>query len=120
LLSLILFLPIVFFGPELFSIIFGKEWFQAGLYAQILVYSIALKFVVSPLSTIFFAIDKIKVASSWQLAYFVVTISVLVIATSLEFEKFLWVYVFSDIIMYLLYFLLIIRTTKKYVTMSSL
>ena len=119
-LSVLLFLPVVFFGPELFSIIFGSEWVEAGLYAQILVYSISVKFVVGPLSTIFLAIDRIKVASMWQLAYFVVTISVLVLATSFEFEKFLWIYVFSEIVMYLLYFLLIIHTTKKYVAMNGL
>jgi O-antigen/teichoic acid export membrane protein len=119
-LSVLLFLPVVFFAPELFSVIFGSEWVEAGLYAQILVYSIAVKFVVGPLSTIFLAIGRIKVASMWQLAYFVVTISVLVLATSFEFEKFLWIYVFSEIVMYLLYFLLIIHTTKKYVAMNGL
>ena len=119
-LSVLLFSPIVFFGPELFSIIFGSEWIEAGLYAQILVYSIAIKFVVSPLSTIFLAIDRIKVASMWQLAYFIITLSVLVLAISFEFEKFLWIYVFSEIVMYLLYFLLIIHTTKKYVAMNGL
>jgi O-antigen/teichoic acid export membrane protein len=119
-LSVLLFSPIVFFGPELFSIIFGSEWIEAGLYAQILVYSIAIKFVVSPLSTIFLAIDRIKVASMWQLAYFIITLSVLVLAISFEFEKFLWIYVFSEIVMYLLYFLLIIHTTKKYIAINEL
>jgi O-antigen/teichoic acid export membrane protein len=116
-LSVVLFSPIVFFGPELFSIIFGREWVDAGLYAQILVYSVAFKFVISPLSSIFLAIDKIKVSSIWQSSYFVVTVSILLISASLEFEKFLWVYVLSDIIMYLLYFLLMINSTKKYVAM---
>jgi len=112
-LSVLLFSPIVLFGPELFSVIFGSEWIQAGYYAQILVFSIAVKFVVSPLSTIFLAIDKIKVASIWQLAYFCITISVLILATSFEFEKFLWIYVFSEIAMYVLYFLLMLYAIKK-------
>ena len=112
-LSVLLFSPIVLFGTELFSVIFGSEWIQAGYYAQILVFSIAVKFVVSPLSTIFLAIDKIKVASIWQLAYFCITISVLILATSFEFEKFLWIYVFSEIAMYVLYFLLMLYAIKK-------
>jgi O-antigen/teichoic acid export membrane protein len=119
-LSVLLFSPIVLFGPELFSVVFGSEWIQAGYYAQILVFSIAVKFVVSPLSTIFLAIDRIKVVSIWQLAYFCITILVLVLATSFEFEKFLWVYVFSEITMYVLYFLLMLYTVKKHTAMKEL
>lgn len=119
-LSVVLFSPIVFFGPELFSIVFGREWVDAGSYAQILVYSVAFKFVVSPLSSIFLAIDKIKVSSMWQLSYFVVIVSVLLLSSSLEFEKFLWVYVFSEIVMYVFYFLLMINSTKKYIAMTRI
>ena len=114
LLSVLLFLPIVFFGEELFLIVFGEEWAQAGGYGQILVYSVAIKFAVSPLSTIFLALDKIRIASIWQLAYFCVTVLVLIFATSFEFEEFLWIYVISDITMYLIYLLLILGATKNY------
>ena len=114
-LSIVLFVPVVVFGEELFSIVFGKDWAQAGEYAQILAYAVAIKFVVSPLSTMFLAVDRIKIASIWQLAYFCVTISVLILATSFDFITFLWIYVISEVFSYLIYLLLIVSTTKKYI-----
>lgn len=34
--ALIIFTPFIFFGPEIFGLIFGENWFIAGTYAQIL------------------------------------------------------------------------------------
>lgn len=45
-------LPLALFGPLLFSVAFGPEWQQAGLYVQIISPVIFARFVVSPLSAV--------------------------------------------------------------------
>lgn len=45
-------LPLALFGPLLFSLAFGPEWQQAGLYVQIISPVIFARFVVSPLSAV--------------------------------------------------------------------
>jgi O-antigen/teichoic acid export membrane protein len=48
----VLVLPLALFGPLLFSLAFGPEWREAGLYVQILSPVIFARFVVSPLSAV--------------------------------------------------------------------
>jgi len=117
--SIVIFSPILFFGPEIFSILFGKEWMQAGNYAQILVFAIAIKFVVSPISTVFLAIDKITTSSVWQLSYFLITFSVLFVAIHFDIKTFLWIYVANEIVMYIFYFILINFSVKSFIRSSG-
>ena len=48
----VLVLPLALVGPLLFSLAFGPEWQQAGLYVQIISPVIFARFVVSPLSAV--------------------------------------------------------------------
>lgn len=48
----VLVLPLALFGPLLFSLAFGPEWKEAGLYVQIISPVIFARFVVSPLSAV--------------------------------------------------------------------
>lgn len=47
-----IFLILGFFAPALFSFVFGKQWLEAGTYAQILVPWLFLNFIVSPVSQV--------------------------------------------------------------------
>lgn len=112
--SLVIFSPIFFFGMEIFGFILGSEWEQAGKYSEVLVFAIAIKFVVSPLSIVFMALDKIKISSVWQVSYFITTMVVLYVLTKFSFDIFLWVYVIHEIMLYTLYFLLMIYAIKRF------
>ena len=46
------------FGEELFSIVFGAQWGEAGLYAEILAPWIFLVFTTSPISALFSVLEK--------------------------------------------------------------
>lgn len=46
------------FGKELFGIIFGIQWGEAGLYAEILAPWIFIVFITSPISTLFSILEK--------------------------------------------------------------
>ena len=52
------FIMFYFIAPELFSFIFGKEWYKAGVYAQILTIIFYFQFITSPLSSMFMIAEK--------------------------------------------------------------
>lgn len=54
----IIFFPVLLFGSQLFSFVFGDEWSKAGLIAQILSITLFLRFVLSPLSNITMMLRK--------------------------------------------------------------
>ncbi len=49
--GILIFLPIAFGGPYLFSIIFGNEWNEAGVIAQILLPWLFVRFIGSPITS---------------------------------------------------------------------
>ena len=102
-----------FFGTEIFGFLFGKEWGVSGEYTSILVFSYSLKFVVSPISIVFPALEKIKIASIWQIFYFCAIIT-LIFLPKIAINDFLLIYVGIELIAYTIYFLLIYRITKNY------
>jgi len=50
-------LLVMVMGKELFSVIFGSQWAEAGIYAQILAPWIMFQFVSSPISTLFAVLE---------------------------------------------------------------
>jgi O-antigen/teichoic acid export membrane protein len=58
LISIPVFLVILVFGPDLFSFVFGSEWREAGVYAQILSPWLFLNFISSPLSNLPIILNK--------------------------------------------------------------
>ncbi len=59
-LSIIPFIIIGYFGPELFSFIFGERWEQSGLMAAIMIPWLMLNFIASPLSFLPILLGKQK------------------------------------------------------------
>lgn len=49
-------------GPELFLIVFGSNWLEAGVYAQILAPWMFFLFISSPISTLFAVLEKQELA----------------------------------------------------------
>jgi O-antigen/teichoic acid export membrane protein len=71
-------LIIILFGQEIFLFVFGPLWVEAGVYAQILMPMVFLRFVSSPLSYMFFIREELKVDMALQFFYlFMVIISLL-------------------------------------------
>lgn len=109
-------ITLLLFGEEIFSFIFGKTWSRSGLFASIMAVGYLAKLVASPLSAIFNAANKLKIASIWQVGYFITTFSVLglgAIYFKLEIETLLLVYVIHEVVLYVLYFLLEYSTLIK-------
>ena len=109
-----IFLPFFLFGEEVFSFIFGGKWSVAGHYAEYLCVSLAIRFFISPLSTIFGVTNNVKLGANWKYLYFFSTIIVLYTMMQYEFELFLQVFIANEVIMYFLYLILILYASKNY------
>lgn len=103
-------LPLLFFGEELFSLVFGEKWRIAGRFAQIMCISFALRFIVSPLSSLLNAIDRISVASYWQWSYFLSMLLLLpILSLNYSIEKYLLIYCGLEALLYVVYWIVIFK-----------
>lgn len=95
------FLVFYFIAPELFTIIFGEKWREAGEYAQILTPMFYLRFVTSPLSSMFMIAEKQRLDLLWQIFLFLTTTASLVIGYYFDEVKLaLLVYMLSYVVMF--------------------
>jgi O-antigen/teichoic acid export membrane protein len=102
-----------FLSVPVFKFVFGERWELSGVMTKILIVSYGLKFIVSPLSITFNALEKISVSSMWQVFYFL-AIGTLFFLDRLDLETFLFVYMGIDLVSYGIYFLLLLWQLKKY------
>lgn len=58
--ALPIFIPIILFGPQLFSFVLGEKWEIAGVYAQYLTPWLFLNFAISPVLQVALILDKQK------------------------------------------------------------
>ena len=112
--SIIPFAVIYFFGSELFTFVFGDQWFISGRLSEIMAPWLMLNFIVTPLSTIPLVFNKQKsfflislLTSVFQVAGFL-TLPYLLIKNDnqlfLVFEIVTWSQVFMNLlILYYLY-----------------
>ncbi len=108
-------LTLVFFGSEIFKVIFGLKWERGGTFAAILAFAFYIKLVVSPLSSLFNASNTLRIASIWQTLYFFstfLTLGLCAVLFQMKITDLMFVYVIHEIILYSLYFLL------QYLTLS--
>ena len=59
------------FGPELFGLVFGSEWTEAGEYARLLTVAYLAQFVVVPLSSTLFLLER----QGWELGWAVLRLA---------------------------------------------
>ncbi|NOT84681.1 MAG: oligosaccharide flippase family protein [Methylococcaceae bacterium] len=108
----------VFYAPQIFTVIFGKQWSQAGTYLQILMPAFAIQFIVSTLSSTLDATQHNKLGALWKVLAFISTLSVfMVIAPRKDFESLLYANLINTSVIYLLYYFIIIYAAshvKKY------
>lgn len=89
------------FAPNLFALLFGESWRQAGDYARIMSPLYFLNFIASPLSYVFYVVGKQRVDLVWQVALFVMTTTVFF--SPLTLQECLWWYTSGYSLLYLVY-----------------
>ena len=94
-------LLLLMFSPQLFAWVFGENWRAAGELAQILAPLYFLNFIASPLSYVFFVTGKQKRDLVWQVALFLMTLTVFIVPGTLE-QSVAW-YAIGYSMLYLVY-----------------
>ena len=111
--SLVLVFGTFIFVFPAFDFLFGSAWKLSAHMTQILVVSYAVKLIVSPLSSSFNALEKVRVSSLWQFVYFSF-IAMLFFIPKLTLDEFLFLILTIDCVAYSIYFLLIFSQINRY------
>lgn len=108
-------ISIALFGPYLFQFVFGDEWILSGEIARYLAIVFLLSFVVSTVSSVFSVSGYIKRGAYWRYLYFITSLSIFAFSlmTGLKFFEFLLLFITHEILLYLIYFYLIIKSVRQ-------
>ncbi|NYT64537.1 oligosaccharide flippase family protein [Alcaligenaceae bacterium] len=116
LLLFIVYLPVVpillIWGDTLFAFVFGEEWRQAGIYAGYLAIAVAVRFTVSPLSSVLGLEENVEKGVFWQVLYLFTITLTLYFCSDLAVEQFIVAFVIHEVILYIIYMALIIKGIK--------
>lgn len=106
---------LILFAPQLFAFIFGDKWIDSGVYTQILVVSYALRFVNGSLTVVFSALERIKLASYWQVYFFFAIISLSFLQYfNLTAYQFIGALMLVEAVSYSIYLYLVFKVAKQY------
>lgn len=103
---------LLFFGPELFALVFGESWRQAGVYAQWMAPWIYLQFQWSPLSILTTVLELQREALFAQIFTFLSRFGVLMVAWWLDLSASQSVFLFATTSA-VVYLLIMLWFTKK-------
>ena len=105
---------VLFFGEEIFSFVFGKEWTLAGNLASILIIGLGFQFVISTLSPVFSSTGHLKISSLWNLGSFIFSLTVMsYFIPKLNIESVMYLFLWINIVIYSIYYLLILYVIKN-------
>jgi O-antigen/teichoic acid export membrane protein len=117
LILLLIMLPFIvltnMFGEFVFVFIFGDPWRYAGELAGILVFSVAIRFAVSPLSVVLSLEGNVFLGMMWQVMYFLSVCIALYFLSEFELKLFLIGFVIHDVVLYFIYFLFIMKGSNR-------
>lgn len=114
--ALLLFFILHFFGYTLIILLFGEEWTQAAELISILSFNMLIRTVVSPLTIVYIALDRIKLGAIWQYIYFF-TFNILLLFLyyyEVDFVLTLKTLVLYDLFIYSLALFQILSISKKF------
>jgi len=103
------------FGEDIFAFVFGEQWREAGAMASIFVFSIAIRFAVSPLSMVLTLEHNVRLGVIWQSIYLVTISSILFVYSSLPINELIIALVAHDVVLYSLYFFFILKGSESLV-----
>lgn len=99
------------YGEDLFSFVFGSDWKVAGEYSRIIIFAVAARFIVSPLSVVFTIDKNIKIGAIWQYLYLITLTSTLLIFSKESIYVFLIAFTVHEILLYFIYLLMILKVS---------
>jgi O-antigen/teichoic acid export membrane protein len=110
-LSIIPFLILMVYTPEIFVIVFGKDWQIAGEMAQILVPMFFIRFITMPVSSVILLRNRVEIDFWWQLTFLVLSLGAFLFTENINEMMVYFTVVFS--FMYLLSFCINYKYANK-------
>lgn len=104
---------IIPFSEELFELVFGPQWKLSAEMSKILIICFSVQFVVSPLSTVLHALNRVKLAALFPIVYLAFMLGLFCIE-KVSLNLFLKYYALTEIIPYIFYLSLIIVAVYQY------
>ncbi|MBV35104.1 MAG: hypothetical protein CMP47_06550 [Rickettsiales bacterium] len=101
------------YAEDAFALVFGEAWRKSGEMGAYLVWAIAIRFAVSPLSTVLALEKNIKIGVLWQIIYFFTITTTLIVAAMHGLDALIISFVVHEVILYGLYFLLILSGASR-------
>ena len=104
--SIVPFIAILIFGPELFSFFFGPKWLESGSISRLLVPLFFGKLIVSPLSFMFHLTGRQKQTFYWHIWMLISNLLIFLVLfkTTLNLELVILIYSLNYFVIYLFYF----------------
>ena len=102
-----------FFSEQLFIFIFGEKWASAGFFAKYLCFSIGIRIVVSPLSSVLLLERNLKYLTFWQVFHSLSLLITLYLISAYDINRFIYIFNIHEILFYVFYLHLIFKGTKK-------
>jgi len=119
--SALFYIPLYFFIEDMFVFVFGSDWIQAAVYAQLILPLLMVQFIVSPLTKINHIYLKNKNSMLWQFGLMFLYIVILLVAHNLgiEFESILVLFSIIITAYYLFHLYLLYFYIKRYGVVST-
>jgi len=114
----LLILSVLFFGflyfsvEEIFTFVFGQEWYIAGVYAKIIIPLFFIRFIYVGLSMTYDLFDGLRTELIWQICYFLGLMTLIYICKDSPFEHFLNLFAIYGSVMYLISLLVTYHLAK--------
>ncbi len=105
---------VIVLGEPVLGFLLGPEWRVDTYFLFVVVGALAVRICVSPFSSVLFTAGRLGHLFAWQFAYFATAFSVLPFAASrLGFDRFLFVYLLHETVLYTVYMVLIVRARAE-------
>jgi O-antigen/teichoic acid export membrane protein len=86
-------------GIDIFNLVFGPNWTEAGIYAQILIFAILVEFITAPIGSLFNVLEKQKEALHFNIGLMLLRFTALVIGgLTGKILMTIFIFVIADII----------------------
>lgn len=113
-LGIILLIVVLAVGSGVMAFLLGPGWRIDTVFMLLALFPVIARSLASPVSSIFLITDRIGRLGCWQVAYFLVTLCVLIIGSaSLTFDNFLLALAVSECLMYSIYLYLAVSLGRQ-------
>lgn len=102
-------------GPYLFTLIFGDNWYESGIYLLYLTPMVIAQFVINPISQTLYILEKQFLQLLWDVTRLLVVIIVFILALKLEAKITILLYGIGMTLSYILLFFMSLKELNKLV-----